>query len=241
VRWTGPDDEARILDIVVTPLLDNGVVTGTSITFTDVRTFHTLQADLERANRELESAYQELQSTNEELETTNEELQSTIEELETTNEELQSANEELETTNEELQSTNDELHSTNDDFQLSSSHLDRANLYLEGIVTGLHRGVAVLARDLTVRLWNKWSEDLWGVRSDEVRGVSFSNLDIGLPVASLRSPIVACVEGRSAIEELTVEATNRKGQAIKCRVVCTPLALGDSVDGVILWMEDLSA
>ena len=241
VVWTGPDDEPRILDILVTPLLEDGVLTGTSITFTDVRTFHTLQAELQRANRELETAYEELQSSNEELETTNEELQSTIEELETTNEELQSSNEELETMNEELQSTNDELHSTNEELQVSSERLDRANLYLEGIVTGLHRGVLVVDSDRTIRLWNRWAEDLWGLRSAEVRGVPIADLDIGLPVEQLRSAIEACIEGRSAIEERTLAATNRRGQSIDCRVVCTALTMRGSIEGVIVWMEDLGA
>jgi two-component system, chemotaxis family, CheB/CheR fusion protein len=241
VAWTGPDDQARILDILVTPLLDDGVLTGTSITFTDVRTFHTLQAEVERANRQLETAYEELQSTNEELETTNEELQSTIEELETTNEELQSSNEELETMNEELQSTNDELHATNDELQVSGERLDRANLYLDGIVTGLHRGVLVVDPDRTIRLWNQWAEDLWGLRSDEVRGVPIADLDIGLPVDQLLAAIDACMEGRSTIEERTLAATNRRGQSIDCRVVCTALTMRGSIEGVIVWMEDLSA
>jgi two-component system CheB/CheR fusion protein len=240
VRWTGPDDEAQILDILVTPLIhDDDSIIGTSITFTDIRPFHILQADLERANRELETAYEELQSTNEELETTNEELQSTVEELETTNEELQSLNEELETTNEELQSTNDELQTVNEELHVSGGELDRANLYLEGIVTGLHRSVIVLGRDLAVRLWNRWAQELWGLRSDEVRGVPLATLDIGLPVGKLRTAIKACVEGDTEMEERIVVATNRKGQSIRCRVVCTPLNLAGAVDGVILWMEEL--
>jgi two-component system CheB/CheR fusion protein len=61
--------------------------------FHEVTEAWQLREELERANRQLESAYAELQSTNEELETTNEKLQSTVEESETTNEELQSTHE----------------------------------------------------------------------------------------------------------------------------------------------------
>ena len=99
---------------------NGGALLGVSVSFLDQTLQHQLRDELERANQELETAYEELQSANEELETTNEELQSTVEELETTNEELQSANEELETMNEELQSTNEELRSMNDQLQQRS-------------------------------------------------------------------------------------------------------------------------
>ena len=124
---------------------------------------------------------------------------------------------------------------------MSSERLDRANLYLEGIVTGLHRGVLVVDPDRTIRLWNRWAEDLWGLRSAEVRGVPIADLDIGLPVEQLRSAVEACIEGRSAIEERTITATNRRGQSIDCRVVCTALTMRGSIEGVIVWMEDLGA
>ena len=184
VRWS--DDDRRTFDVTVTPLArPDGQRMGASISFVDVSRYHRLQEELEQSNRDLEAAYEELQSTNEELETTNEELQSTIEELETTNEELQSSNEELETTNEELQSTNDELHGVNDQLEHRGAELDRANLHLEGILTGLRLGIVVLDRQLTVQLWNHWAEDLWGLRAVEVSARSFLDLDIGLPVERL--------------------------------------------------------
>src|SRR5262249_53137626 len=104
VEWRRGAADPEYLDIQIVALRENGTALGTIVTFSPVTQYKRLQDDLQRANHELESAYEELQSTNEELETTNEELQSTVEELETTNEELQSTNEELETMNEELQS-----------------------------------------------------------------------------------------------------------------------------------------
>src|SRR6059036_2689280 len=139
-----------------------------------------LQAQLDRARQDLETAYEELQSTNEELETTNEELQSTVEELETTNEELQSTNEELETMNEELQSTNDELHAINDALGERSTELEEAKAFADSLVNSINYGMVIVDREMRVIVWNRGCEDLWGLRSDEVVGQSLVSLDIGL-------------------------------------------------------------
>jgi len=236
VRWS--DDDRRTFDVTVTPLArPDGQRMGASISFLDVTRYHRLQDELEQSNRDLEAAYEELQSTNEELETTNEELQSTIEELETTNEELQSSNEELETTNEELQSTNDELHGVNEQLEHRGAELDRVNLHLEGILTGLRLGIVVLDRQLTVQLWNHWSEDLWGLRAVEVTARSFLDLDIGLPVERLAAPIRRCLDTKEG-QEVQLPARNRRGQEISCRVVFSPLAVDGTVEGVILVMEE---
>jgi hypothetical protein len=41
--------------------------------------------------------------------------------------------------------------------------------------------------------------------------------------------------------ELMLEATNRRGRAIDCRVVVLPLSVdGDEVSGAILLMEEIS-
>jgi two-component system CheB/CheR fusion protein len=197
-----------------------------------------LQEDLEHANQQLEAAYEELQSTNEELETTNEELQSTVEELETTNEELQSTNEELETMNEELQSTNDELHSINDQLQVSTDRLDHANAFLEAVLTSLQAGVAVVDRELRVEMWNRRAEDLWGLRTGEVTGQHFLNLDIGLPFEQVRPLLRSALGGEAG--EAVVDAVNRRGRAVTVRVACVPLGgrrADAGSDGAIIVME----
>ncbi|BAZ69977.1 MCP methyltransferase, CheR-type with PAS/PAC sensor [Fischerella sp. NIES-4106] len=243
IEWSITEQETRYFDVQIIPLLDNkgDEFLGVKIVFTDVTRFKQLQNDLVHANQELETAYEELQSTNEELETTNEELQSTVEELETTNEELQSTNEELETMNEELQSTNEELHTLNDEMRQRSDELAQINTFLESILTGLHSGVVVLNQDLHIQIWNYRAEDLWGVRADEVKGRHFLNLDIGLPVEQLRQPIRACLLGESSCPEVTLEAINRRGRAILCKISCTPLRASTTRDiqGVILLMEEI--
>src|SRR5205085_4120681 len=169
------------------PLVDNdGSLLGVTLIFNDVTAARRLQDELEQTNRQLENAYEELQSTNEELETTNEELQSTVEELETTNEELQSTNEELETMNEELQSTNEELETLNSELNIRTLELNRINVFMSSILSSLRDGVVVVDQDMVVLAWNNRSEDLWGMREEEVIGKHFLNLDIGLPVEKLR-------------------------------------------------------
>ncbi|HEU4976073.1 MAG TPA: CheR family methyltransferase, partial [Baekduia sp.] len=122
----------RVLDVELTPLLDDGRPVGTTISFLDVTLSQGLQEELRRSKHDLERAYEELQSTVEELETTNEELQSTNEELTTSKEELQSLNEELQTVNQELQSKVDELSRSNNDMNNLLNSTDIATLFLDG-------------------------------------------------------------------------------------------------------------
>jgi two-component system CheB/CheR fusion protein len=213
VPWQTGAAEAAFLDVQIAPLLDeSGTLLGVGVTFSDVTRYKSLQQELEESNRELETAYEELQSTNEELETTNEELQST---------------------NEELQTINDEL-------QTRSAELNSVNAFLGSILASLRGGVIVLDRDLHVQVWNHRSEDQWGLRADEVRGKHLLNLDIGLPAEELKAPVRSCLSGASPSEEVTLDATNRRGRAIRCRVTCTPLhGRAGEITGVILMTEEI--
>jgi len=240
VEYPFSNGEFHTFDVQVVPLLDHRRVTlGVSVSFVDLTPFRRLQAELQETNQELETAFEELQSTNEELETTNEELQSTIEELETTNEELQSTNEELETMNEELQSTNEELETINDELQRRTTELNHVNAYMTSILTSLSAGVVVLDRGLDIRVWSRKAEELWGLRADEVADRAFQNLDIGLPVERLKPAIRACLEGSSDFEETVLDAVNRRGRPIRCRVAVTPfLGANGEIGGAVLVMEE---
>jgi len=240
IEWPTAAGEARFIDVQIVPVVtESGNPLGVSLTFADVTRYHGVQAELERSKRELETAYEELQSAIEELETTNEELQSTNEELETTNEELQSSNEELETINEELQSTNEELHTINAQLRQRETGLTAATAFLKAILANIPAGVIVVDRNLKVEMWSSRAQDLWGARADEVEGRNLLTLDIGLPVERLRECIDACLTTRSAIGELTLDAVNRRGKAIRCKISCTPLEgpAGD-IRGVILFTEE---
>ncbi len=235
------------LDIHLVPLSENGAVVGVCITFNDVTQYRKLEEEVESArvesetaNEEFQTANEELQSTNEELETTNEELHSTNEELETTNEELQSTNEELETMNEEMQSTNEELQTINDELRLRTDELNRSNSFLQSVLSSLRGGVAVVDLKLRIMVWNPGAEDMWGLRSDEVKGQSLVELDIGLPVGKLKNPMQTCLADSTGTQELILDAVNRRGRKIKCRVAISPLTSAEGQrQGAIIVMEEM--
>ena len=229
----------QVLEAHLQPFGSEPIPMGVMIAFAEVGRLKELEQELERSRHDLETSYEELQSTVEELETTNEELQSTNEELETTNEELHSTNEELETMNEELQSTNEELETINAEFGRRTDELDNANAYLNAILGALGSAIVVLDAQMTVRIWNGEAEELWGLRSEEVEGQHFLNLDIGLPIDQLRGPIreVQRADDQSPVD-LLVEAVNRRGKSFRCHVLIAHLLLaGDHEQGIIVRME----
>ncbi len=241
IGWAISNGDFNYFDVQITPLYDSRQnLLGVSVVFVEVSRYKKLQEEIENANQELEMAYEQLQSTNEELETTNEELQSANEELETTNEELQSTNEELETMNEELQSSNEELQTINAELRLRSEELNQANGFLEAIFNSLMGGVAVLNRESIIQIWNDKSEDLWGLRSQEVVGQHFMNLDIGLPVEQLRQPIRDCLSGDIKTVELSLTTVNRRGRTFQAKVTCSSLVGKlDKIRGVIVLVEEM--
>ena len=238
--WNIAEGETRYLNVQIMPLISTaGNLVGASITFNDVTRHKELEEEIRVSKQELATAYEEVQSTNEELETTNEELQSTNEELETLNEELQSTNEELETMNEELQSTNEELETTNEEMQGRTEALNLSNDFLESVLTSVRVGVMVVDRNFRVQAWNHKSEDLWGLRTTEVQGQNFLNLDIGLRVDQLKQAVRDCLSGDREFQEVRLEAINRRGRQIECKITCTPLvSSSDGIRGAILLVED---
>jgi two-component system, chemotaxis family, CheB/CheR fusion protein len=234
VTWRPGSEEPATLDISIIPM-DSPA--GVLISFLDVTRYQHLREELEHSRRELETAYEELQSTVGELETTNEELQSTNEELETTNEELHSTNEELETMNEELQSTNEELETINNEVKERSTEVSDLNQFLQSILGSLQSAVIVLGTEMEIRAWNRQAEALWGLRSDEVAGNHFLNLDIGFPTDRLRLPIRNCLAGRSERERVIHQAINRRGRAVDVVVNISCLVADGATRGVILMMD----
>ncbi len=239
VRWQKGNEEPRMLEVDVVPLAHPGEqFAGVIVSFLDATEHRALEADLERARRELETAYEELQSTVEELETTNEELQSTNEELETTNEELQSTNEELETMNEELQSTNEELETMNDEMRERTDETLHANTFLGLVLSSIHQGVVVVDPALRIVAWSRRAAELWGLRDDEVEGEHLLNLDIGLPVQRLREPIRHVLAGSDAAE-IELDGHDRRGKPMRVRISFAPLRHrpeAEEPDGAILLM-----
>jgi two-component system CheB/CheR fusion protein len=239
VFFAGGPPQITHISVDLAPLMDNRAhVSGILISYSDVSRLKKMEEDLHATSQELETALEELQSTNVELETTNQELQSTNEELETTNQELQSTNEELEMMNEELESTNDELQAVNDEARRRSGELDEAHLFLQSVLSGLSSGVVVIDSGCTVTMWNREAEELWGLRAGEASGQALEHLDIGLPLEGLMPRVRRVLSGESSREQVTLEATNRRGKPITCVVSVGPLGTTDAVLGAILAMEE---
>ena len=233
-----PPAEPIRLSVDVAPLATrDGNMSATLLTFTDTTRTFKLQQDLDAAQESLETTIEELQSANEELETTNEELQSTNEELETTNEELQSTNEELETTNEELRATNEELETTNEELRKQTEAAATYQQYTEAILRSTNSGIIVVDRDLKVRSWNRGSEGAWGLREEEVIDRGLAGLDIGLPVHQVAPAVQAVIDGGAA-SNMEVNAVDRRGRPIQCRVRITSLVYPDRAShGAVLVVE----
>jgi len=230
--------ETYFYEVQVVPMIGVDGVVGTSITFNDVTRYKRMQEAAEGAQTQLATAFETEQSSAEELETTNEELQSTNEELETTNEELQSTNEELETLNEELQATNEELETLNEELRRRTYDLDRANQVMEGVLEQVRVAIVVVDPELQIEAWSERAEQLWGLSAERVIGKNLLALDIGFPVAELKEPVRGCLAGTADGFELEVEAVNRLGERIRCRVTCAALRDGRSVRGAMVVMEE---
>ena len=143
--------------------------------------------------------------------------------------------------NEELQSTNEELQTVNEELRQRTDELNQVNSFFESVLAGLHSAAVVVNEQLSVLMWNQRAEDLWGLRADEAQGKSVLNLDIGLPVGELRGAIRACLSGEAANSEATLDAVNRRGRKIRCRVTCTPLVSpAKKREGVIILMDDVT-
>ncbi|HUD95321.1 CheR family methyltransferase [Sphingobium sp.] len=230
------------LTIDVRPLArPDGSVYAVLLSFADTTRMHMLHLELEAAQENLENTIEELQSANEELETTNEELQSTNEELETTNEELQSINEELETLNEEARSSNEEMESVNEELRIQAEQASSYRLYLESVLRSMNGGIIVLDSKHAIQSWNRWSENAWGLRSEEVLGTSFESLDIGLPVHLLREAMATVQAGSEKQVEKIIEGIDRRGRRLLCNVIVSGL-LDEENDrhGLVLLFQDVT-
>jgi two-component system, chemotaxis family, CheB/CheR fusion protein len=87
---------------------------------------------------------------------------------------------------------------------------------------------------LRVTAWSESAQELWGLRSDEVTGQFFLNLDIGLPVTKLKAPIRQALAG-APLDAVELEARDRRGRPITTRVVLSPLLSHKSgIEGPIL-------
>ena len=124
----------------------------------------------------------------------------------------------------------------NEELRTRTTELDETRHFLEGVLASITAGVVVLDGDEQIQAWNKGSENLWGLRSDEVVGRLLSELDIGLPTERLQDLITRSAETDGA--PVRVDAINRRGKSIVCSVRGAPMT--GVRGGVVLMMEDVT-
>jgi two-component system CheB/CheR fusion protein len=90
---------------------------------------------------------------------------------------------------------------------------------------------------LEVIAWNETAENMWGVRAKEAQGQSIYDLGIGLPLDKLNAQIEACLKGKKHNGEHVLQAVDRRGKAIACKVTCKAFMGSDGNRGVTLVME----
>jgi two-component system CheB/CheR fusion protein len=97
--------------------------------------------------------------------------------------------------------------------------------------------VVVLNSHLLIQEWNRAATDLWGLRDDEVLGEPFFGLDFGLPLESLQEPVRATRSPGAATVTLELQAINRLGRPVTCRVVVVPATGDDLPSSAMLIMQ----
>lgn len=141
--------------------------------------------------------------------------------------------------NEELQSSNEELETMNEELRHRTLEVNDMNTFLDTILTTIGLAVLVIDGQQHIQIWNGQARELWGLSAEEVEDQHLQSLDIGLPVEKLRRQLRDTLSGKSEEEQLVLEATNRRGKDIQCRVTLLPVSAdGDhAVTSVIMMME----
>ena len=91
--------------------------------------------------------------------------------------------------------------------------------------------------------WNDpLSEATWGLREQEVVGRDVFRLDVGLDFERLREALLHAMHDGQVPAAFTLDATNRRGRPIRCRVRVNPLREGESqAAGAVVLVEELDA
>lgn len=143
--------------------------------------------------------------------------------------------------NEELRSSNEQLEAINDELRHQQEVATEYRGYTDSIMRSVDAGIIVLGQDLVVRSWSRWNENAWGLRAEEVQDKPLLDLDFGLPVTRLRHDLLHVLVGEAAQAELTVEAVERRGRPLHCRVRISPLIYETGAPrGLVLILEDVT-
>ncbi|HJQ19282.1 MAG TPA: CheR family methyltransferase [Gemmatimonadaceae bacterium] len=154
---------------------------------------------------------------------------------------LEIAGEARQAANEALQAANDDLTAANDELRDRSAELTGTNAFLETVLASLEGAVIVVDARLDIVAWNRKALQLWGLPEHDVVGRNLMDLDIGVPVESLRDALQRVVGGATDAHAMVdVSAVNVRGRSMTCRISMSRFQHPDGVGGrhAILLMED---
>lgn len=127
----------------------------------------------------------------------------------------------------------------NDELRQRTLELNQVNAFQEAIVGSLGVAVTVVDREQRVQVWSERAEDLWGLRAEEAVGEHVLGLDIAMPVEHLKQSLRDVLGGRASRVEVELEATNRRGRAVRCHATVLGLVVaGGEVSGAVVLMDE---
>lgn len=127
----------------------------------------------------------------------------------------------------------------NEELRERSAQIVRTKAFLESILSSVDVGVVVIDRDHRVHVWNDHAAEMWGLREDEVTGRDLRTLDFGLPMDHVGGELLAALEYEAMGRQAVIQATNRRGRGISCRLTFSPMRVSDDhVVGVVLVMSE---
>jgi two-component system CheB/CheR fusion protein len=133
------------------------------------------------------------------------------------------------------------MESVNEELRIQAEQASSYRLHLESVLRAMNGGIIAIDARHAIQSWNRWSENTWGLRAEEVMGSSLEALDIGVPVHQLRDALAAVQNGREEQAEKILEGVDRRGRRILCRVrVSGQLDEQGGNQGFVLVFQDIT-
>ena len=113
---------------------------------------------------------------------------------------------------------------------------------MNAILLSLRGAIIVIDRESNVLAWSAKSEEMWGLRADEVQNKPLFNLDFGLPLEQIREPINNCLNHDQTQQDFVISAVNRRGKTFDCRLSIDALwNINQEKFGVIIIMREVES
>ena len=231
------DGNARLIDLIVEPLLRPGNAELYAVAFLDrgLAGGGAPAAHRDPSNGAAAMMERELHTARQQLQTTVEELKSSSEEYQSANEELQSLNEELETSKEELTSINEELQTINGELNSKNNALTRANSDVKNLLDSTEIAVLFLDSELRIKNFTPSVTEIFNVRESD-RGRPITDIVTRLSHDELRRDVRKVLRTMAVIErEVSIEQRGFFIQRIR-----PYRTLDNGIDGVVVTLVDIT-